>query len=144
MIIQPIDKLSDDIKKLASLATTDGHRNLNVLVSEYASGVNRFDRLGETLLGAYFKEDLVGLCGLNIDPYEPTAHAGRIRRLFVHPDWRRHGVGAELINHIEVAATGHFPILQLFTPSPIASAFYEAQGYYRKQSRPKVSHAKVL
>ena len=55
------------------------------LYDEYAGGANRFDRDGEALFVAHHLDQIVGICGLNQDPYSQFGNVGRVRRLYVHP-----------------------------------------------------------
>ena len=50
---------------------------------EWRTGTNRFDRPDEALFGAWAKGQLVGVCGLNIDPYRGDDRVGRVRHLYV-------------------------------------------------------------
>src|SRR5262249_10404426 len=60
-----------------------GSRLVPPLVDDWAGGPNRFDRPGETLFGASVGGWLVGVCGLNVDPYAGGALVGRVRHLYV-------------------------------------------------------------
>lgn len=141
--IRAISRIDDKVHALAHEASDDGFRMLDVLIAEFKSGSNRFDKHGECLLGAFDADQLIAIGGLNKEVYVPGSAAGRVRRFFVHRQWRRTGVGASLLREIESRADGCFPVLQLFTPSPAAGAFYEALGYTRC-NRHKVSHEKRL
>jgi GNAT superfamily N-acetyltransferase len=99
------------------------------LVDEWVSGRNRFDRPGEVLLGARMDGRLVGLCGLNVDPYAAAPAVGRVRRLYVLESRRRLGVGRRLVEEIIRTARGRFDSLRLRTHNPAAARFYEALGF---------------
>lgn len=135
--------IDPEVLRLVSIAESEGHANMALFVQEYESGRNCFAKAGEILLGAFDRQRLVGIGGLNADPYEPARGVGRVRRMYVDPAYRSLGVGAMLVGCIESHARGHFPALQLFTSSPRAAAFYEKLGYI-PQYRHKVSHSKVL
>jgi GNAT superfamily N-acetyltransferase len=143
MIIRTIDSITPDIESLAVQASREDFDSVQRLVSEFASGTNRFDQAGECLLGVFDSGRMVGIGGINVEPYEPASGAGRLRRLYVIKRLRRHGIGAELLGNLEARAKPWFPRLQLFAPSEQAAAFYESMGYER-QERYKVSHSKEL
>jgi len=42
------------------------------LQDDWRSGANQFDRPGETLFVAIDETRLLGICGLNVDPYSPS------------------------------------------------------------------------
>lgn len=72
---------------------------------------------------------VVGVCGLNRDPYDDDAATGRVRHLYVADAARRDGVGTALVRAVEDAARGSFTRLRLRTLNPRAARFYEAIGY---------------
>ena len=76
------------------------------LVDEWRDGSNRFDRPGEAVFGAWVEGRLVGVCGLNIDPYVRDERMGRVRHLYVLTACRRHGVGRLLMARVIEAACG--------------------------------------
>ncbi len=63
----------------------------------WQSGKNRFNAPGETLLGAFVNHQLVGVCGINSDPFSPQPRAGRIRHLYISERYRRRGIGQQLL-----------------------------------------------
>lgn len=143
MIIRTVDGITRDIESLAAQASSEAFDSVQHLVTEFASGTNRFDRPGECLLGVFDSGKIVGIGGVNMDPYEPASGAGRLRRLYVVKRLRRHGIGAQLLRNLEERAKPWFPRMQLFAPSQQAAAFYESMGY-EHQNRYKVSHSKQL
>src|SRR2546430_16406637 len=94
----------------ASLSTLDdegersGLRFVRRLTADWASGTNRFDRPGEALYAARINGEIVGACGLNVDPYTAEGRVGRVRHLYVLEAYRRHGVGRQLVAEVIGAA----------------------------------------
>jgi GNAT superfamily N-acetyltransferase len=99
------------------------------LVDEWASGANRFDRSGEALFAARIDGRLVGVCGLNVDPYSAEPRLGRVRHLYVLSAYRRHGIGRQLVARVVATAQGRFDRLRLSTGNPVAARFYERTGF---------------
>ena len=99
------------------------------LVDEWRDGSNRFDRPGEALFGAWLDGPLVGVCGLNIDPYAGDDRVGRVRHLYVLSAFRRAGVGRALMAEVLAAARERFGTLRLSTTNPAAVRLYESLGF---------------
>lgn len=99
------------------------------LVDEWASGANRFDRSGEALFAARIEGRLVGVCGLNVDPYSAEPRLGRVRHLYVLSAYRRRGIGRQLVASVIATARGRFDRLRLSTGNPGAAQFYERMGF---------------
>ena len=99
------------------------------LVDEYVAGTNRFELPGEALFGAYADKTLIGIGGLNRDPYLQKAGVGRVRHLYVLAAWRRQRVGAQLMQRIIDEAHEHFDLLTLRTFSDEADRFYRRIGF---------------
>jgi GNAT superfamily N-acetyltransferase len=74
---------------------------------------------------------VVGVCGLNIDPFARDSRVGRVRRVYVAAGHRRRGVGAAMMEVLAAEARGHFRTLHLRTDDASASAFYETIGFTR-------------
>jgi GNAT superfamily N-acetyltransferase len=128
--IERLEELPPDgLAELATESERSGFRFVRRLVAEWAAGVNRFDRPGEALFAAVAGGRVVGVCGLNVDPYGAGPRVGRVRRLYVLAAHRRAGVGRRLVAEVVKAARGVFDRLHLRTESPEAAGFYERLGF---------------
>lgn len=83
------------------------------------------------MFGAWTSQRLVGVGGLNTDPYTQEPRVGRVRHLYVLEARRRRGVGRSLVAAIAAEAQGSFDRLRVRTPSPGGAAFYESFGFER-------------
>jgi GNAT superfamily N-acetyltransferase len=119
----------DDLDALVVDSERAGLRFVRRLAEEWTSGANRFDRPGEALFAAWLGERLVGVCGLNVDPYAAEPRVGRVRHLYVLSDARRRGVGERLVAQVIAAARGRFIRLRLSTANPVAARLYERFGF---------------
>jgi GNAT superfamily N-acetyltransferase len=114
---------------LVTESESQGFAFLRRLIMDWGAGANRFALPGEALFAAQDKGNIVGVCGLNVDPYANDRGVGRVRHLYVLASRRRQGIGRGLITQVIVSATGSFRMLRLRTDSPAAAAFYEALGF---------------
>jgi hypothetical protein len=64
---------------LVTESERSGLRFVRRLTDEWVSGANRFDQPGEGLFAAMVDGHVVGLCGLNVDPYTAEGRVGRVR-----------------------------------------------------------------
>lgn len=130
MRIELINALPEGFDRLEAEASAEGHGFLTKMKARWAEGTNRFDRPGEMLLAAYSSQgDLVGIAGLNVDPYVDDPTLGRVRHLYVSPSSRRWGVGKALLARITDHARGHFKTLRLRTQNSDAVMFYGGLGF---------------
>jgi ribosomal protein S18 acetylase RimI-like enzyme len=136
----PIDRLNP----LVTLAEATGFHALSRLLTDWQSGRNRFDQPGEAIFIATDNECVVGICGLNRDPYLEDPAVGRVRHLYVDVDHRRKGIGSQLVREVMRAAMGRFTRLRLRTNSPDADGFYRSLGFMRFTAEPACSHQVVL
>ena len=118
-----------DVTDLCLEAAEEGHRMLERLVREWRDGVNRFDRPGELLIGAFVRDRVVAIGGLNQEPYEPAAGLGRLRHLYVLRAYRRQGVGTALVRLLLSHADGSFSAVRLRTHTEQADVFYRQVGF---------------
>ena len=132
-----------ELSELITESISEGFKLVEKLISDYESGANRFDREGESLFGAFFGDTLVGIGGLNIDPYSGDAARGRVRHLYVLKEFRRKGVGRLLLASVIGEATKHFTILALRTHNPEADQFYRRIGF-EKVEQENVTHSMSL
>src|SRR5262245_3882857 len=89
-----IDELPHGFDAMRAAASAEGHRNMERLALDWASGAMRFDGDGEALLAAHVQGTLAGIGGLTIEPVVPGAF--RMRRFYVRPPFRRQGIGRQL------------------------------------------------
>lgn len=88
----PLDHLDD----LLWESKRTGFNAVQRLITNWASGANRFDCPGEAFFMAWRENCMVGICGLNVDPYANSPHIGRVRHLYVTLAHRRQGIGRAL------------------------------------------------
>jgi GNAT superfamily N-acetyltransferase len=118
------------LTELVAESEAAGFRFVRRLVTDWDTGHNRFDGLGEALFAALAGPRIVGVCGLNADPYAAAPGVGRVRRLYVLEAFRRSGVGRRLVRTVIDAVQGRFRLLRLRTDSGAAARFYEALGFW--------------
>jgi ribosomal protein S18 acetylase RimI-like enzyme len=124
----PTERLSG----LVAESEETGYRFLRRLIDDWESGANRFRRPGEALFAALAGDRgdrIIGVCGLNIDPYLSEGRVGRVRHLYVAIDFRRRGIGRQLVAEVVEAARGKFDLLRLRTDDAAAALFYEKIGF---------------
>jgi GNAT superfamily N-acetyltransferase len=106
-----------------------GFHFLTKLRDDWLSGKNSFDQPGEAFFVAEVDGQLVGVCGLNRNPYDPDSRTGRVRRLYVARAYRWQGIAGQLVSRVIRAAAGHFDELELRTKTEEASEFYQNLGF---------------
>lgn len=106
-----------------------GYQFIQRTIDDWENGTNQFSGPGEKLWGLFLGPHLVGICGLNRDPYTPEPHTGRVRHLYVTEAYRRKGYASLLVNMVLQEAKLHFARLRLFTDNPAAAKFYEKLGF---------------
>ncbi|RKN70669.1 GNAT family N-acetyltransferase [Paenibacillus ginsengarvi] len=142
IVIQKIDYLyKSKLLPLLAESTEEGFRHIARLADDYESGANRFDKLGEALFLAYLHDEIVGVCGLNCDPYSNGSGVGRVRRLYVSPSARRYGIGRKLIDAVISHARDHYDILVLRADHPVAYAFYHSIGFMKHDDLESHTHS---
>jgi len=91
VLLPVLTELPVGFNVLRSDARDEGHTNMERLAADWISGTNRFEDVGEALLAAFVTDELTGVGGITRDPACPEAL--RLRRFYVRPAFRRHGVG---------------------------------------------------
>ena len=127
--IRPIELPIEGFDALVAEARDEHLAFLDRMKAEWHSGKGRFDQPGEILLGAFDGTKLLGVCGLNIDPYLDNPRVGRLRHLFVAKAGRSKGVGSALVRAVLAHAKGHFAIVRLRTDADVRGAFYASFGF---------------
>ncbi len=136
----PPDRLAD----LVGESEKAGFRFLRRLVDDWESGANRFAGSGEALFAAVLGGRVVGVCGLNSDPYQCGGRVGRVRHLYVAVEFRRRGVGGLLVARVVWMARNSFGRLRLRTDSEGADRFYEVLGFKRCDGEADCTHMMEL
>ncbi len=112
---------------------------LRRLEANWLSGDNRFNAPGEKLLGIFADEELVGIGGLNRDPFSEDKRAGRIRHLYLSPAWRGKGIGQQLLQALLSGGHGWFDFYNTHAPEH-AFRFYETAGFQAVSGEERVTH----
>lgn len=132
-----VDALPAGLDALRDEARGKGHRMLDTLATEWASGGQRFAHPGETLLAAYAGDVLIGIGGITLDA--TTLGALRMRRFYVALDYRRTGVGRALATALLEDARG-----RIVTANAAAGSepFWESFGFVadRREGRTHIRH----
>jgi len=123
--IEKLDKR--DLQSICSKAKSEGHNHIDRLIHDYETGVNRFDLLGEILIGCMPGDEIVGVCGINIEPENPNF--GRIRRLYVLPSHRTQGIGSKLVRHLISCSVDHFSAVTVNIGRLPVDRFYTRLGF---------------
>ncbi|WP_061706669.1 GNAT family N-acetyltransferase [Pseudenterobacter timonensis] len=112
---------------------------LRRLEENWLRGENRFNAPGEKLLGAFLNGKLVGICGLNRDPFSEQPRAGRIRHLYISEKCRRMGIGKQLLAAVMADAGIWFDFLNTHAPAT-ADAFYRKAGFIVVHGESRITH----
>jgi len=141
MLIERVTYLEEyNLNLLLDDSISEGYKMVQKLHDEYTDGSNRFNRFGESLFVAIIDEEVIGIGGLNIDPYLDLFDVGRVRHLYVLPRHRSSGVGKKLLGMIIEEAKKYFRTLTLYTENPIADKLYRNIGFSRAEGIQKASH----
>jgi GNAT superfamily N-acetyltransferase len=130
----------EELTELVDESVAAGFAMVQRLVAEWDSGANCFDGPGESLFLARRAGRVLGVCGLNIDPYAARPDVGRVRHLYVLADHRRQGIGRVLVGRVVAVARQSFVTLTLRTNTPTAAAFYVAIGFTPTSTLPSSTH----
>lgn len=91
LLIEPVTPDEPGYIALKAESIALNFNMLRRLEENWQRGENRFNAPGEKLLGAFLNGRLVGVCGLNRDPFSQQPRAGRIRHLYVSEKCRGQG-----------------------------------------------------
>jgi GNAT superfamily N-acetyltransferase len=140
LLERPADRLAQLVAESESLQ----FRLVRRLVDEWNAGANRFDGPGEGLFAADDDGQIVGICGLNVDPFTFEPRVGRVRHLYVLKAYRRGGIGRRLVDEIISSARESFDRLRLRAFALEAAALYERLGFERCSAAKDYTHVLEL
>jgi N-acetylglutamate synthase-like GNAT family acetyltransferase len=132
-----------DLTALLGPSLDEQHGLVRRTLNEWADGTNRFNKPGEVFYVASVEGEIVGMCGLNIDPFVDDRRIGRIRHLYVHPGYRRRQIGRSLVDACLRCAAESFIRVRLRTFQPVAVSFYESIGF-DQIDEPEATHSLKL
>lgn len=145
MHIQQIENLMKyEFKYLVQESKEEGFKFLKKLINEYENELNTFNKSGECLYGIFQGEKLIGIGGLNADPYTENNKIGRLRRFYIAKDYRRIGLGKLLLNKLLSHAEKYFKVVVLHTDTKQGDVFYTANGFVKREVYKRSNHYKVL
>jgi len=124
-----------DLAPLIEESEAAGFRFLTGQWNDGTSGRNRFDQVGGTLFVAEVDGKVVGVCGINKNPYDAASQSGRVHRLYFAETRRRTGVGRALVLRVIQAAIGHFSDLTVRTDNPDADVLCRILGFERSSNQ---------
>jgi GNAT superfamily N-acetyltransferase len=140
VIARVIDLPRDRFAVLLAESEASGYQFVRRLVNEWERSVNRFTRPGEALFVAELGGMVVGVCGLNIDPYLEDPSVGRVRNVYVLAACRGRGFGRQLVEQAIAAGRGHFDRLRLRADETGPARLYESLGFRSWPGMPDCTH----
>ena len=130
------DRLPRGFDALLSDAEADGHRHLGRLAAEFASNRAMF----HLVAAATVDDTLVGIGAVTDEPslsHEPAHEpAWRMRRLYVHRDFRRRGVGHAIAATLRQGAVVKVRLVTVHSGNSDAAEFWAAMGFVPVVGRP--------
>ena len=139
--VRQLFELPASFEVLAAASERDGFEFIRRLEREWHSRQNRFARPGERLLGAEAGGQLVAVGGLNRDHYLDDPRVGRVRHVYVLPEWRNVGVGALIVRALLDAGRESFDRIRLRAASTRSDTFYARLGFQKVEAETGATHA---
>lgn len=140
--IRATTELPASFDRLVKISTSEAHEFLARTLREWQGEVNSFSKPGEVFFLAYSGETLIGCGGVNIDPYSSEASLGRIRHVYVAPEYRRQGVASLILDACIKHSLAHFKALRLKanTLNRGSHDFYKKLGFHCTSEDPQETH----
>lgn len=126
--VHQIDPLS--WAPLLAASEAEGWHMLRRLMDEWRSGANRYAQPGESLWAWIDAQgQVIAVGGLNVEPAPGRPGTGRMRRFYVHPAWRHHGLAQRLVAAVLASAQGHFSRLHVNCEGDESAQFWTRCGF---------------
>lgn len=130
-VIRVGQHLPPGMATLAEAAALEGVRNVGKLIAAWETREQRFDRDGAALFAAFVDKDLAGIGGVKREA-DADESAMRMHRFYVHPMYRRQGVGRVLADAAMAQGLASAALLTCNARASAAAAvFWEALGFAR-------------
>ncbi|MBW3494366.1 MULTISPECIES: GNAT family N-acetyltransferase [Bacillus] len=136
--------LKYEVNHLVQESKEEGFNFLIKLINEYESKRNTFSKTGECLYGIFRGDTLIGIGGLNQDPYTKDNKIGRLRRFYISKDYRRIGLGKLLLKQLLRHAEKYFHVVVLHSDTKQGDEFYSANGFVKGEYYKGSSHYIIL
>ncbi|WP_088677585.1 GNAT family N-acetyltransferase [Rhizobium sp. R339] len=125
------DRLPQEIVALESEARCEGHLHITRLIQEWSAGEVRFDDVREKLLAAYAGQALAGIGGMTVE--HAMAGALRMRRFYVQPAMRGHGIGRMLAQALLDHGRSFCTLATVHAGNDRAAKFWESLGFQPRE-----------
>ena len=132
------------IDQLIRSSKLEGYNFLERLERDWRLGLNRFQNKGEVLFTVRYNDQIVAIGGVNQDPYKDDSNIGRIRHIYVAPNFRRQGIGKFLVQRILEYCNETFRQITLRTDNPNADKFYINLGFYHVSNFGRDTHVIMI
>jgi GNAT superfamily N-acetyltransferase len=133
----------DALRRLANVASAEGFGLLDRLVGKVEAGSVLFDDPRQFFLCVVEGGEIIGVGGVTPDPYVSDSRVGRLRHVYIHPNRRRLGLGAALVQELVRIAAAAYPTLRLRAETKGAGALYESLSF-KQILDDSATHARVL
>ena len=128
-IVHVQTSLPAGILGLAAAAAEEGVHNVRRLIESWDNGTQRFDQDGAALFAAVDGAALTGIGGVKPET-SADEFAMRMHRFYVHPAYRRRGLGKRIAGEVMAHALSHATLLTCNArASDAAAPFWEALGF---------------
>lgn len=132
--------LSSDLPELDADATVDGHRHIARLAAELTLSRAMF----HAIYACRVNGELAGVGAITDEPAMTAHPMWRMRRLYVHRQFRRRNVARTIVNALLLEAENKVSIVTVHAGNDEAVKFWEAIGFRRVENRAWSHEAQVL
>ncbi len=145
MIKKITDIRSAGLDEILTESKECGYGMIERLITEWESGITDFSNKNEAYFAYEEYGKILGIGGINEEPYLRIKEYGRMRHLYVLKTWRHRGIGKEIVRATIEFAKAYYELVTLMTPKDgSADAFYESIGFKKCDSLERVSHTLAL
>jgi ribosomal protein S18 acetylase RimI-like enzyme len=130
--------LDEGLEGLLVESKKEGYNIIKRLMNDFRNGDNKFNKKGEALVVYEENNEIIGICGLNVDPINNKR--GRIRRLYVLPQYRNKGIGEKLVKELVNYSINNFKSVSVNIGNLDISEFYEKLGFQKHNEENGITH----
>ena len=145
LIEKVINLDENEIGEILTESESFGYHYLTKMIDQWKTGQNRFSKSKEQLILYKDGERVVGIGGINEEPYIKESSYGRLRDVYVLKEYRRKRVASQIVEHLIEFGRKHYKAITLRVPDNAeASPFYESMGFLATQEIETVTHMKWM